>query len=170
MVTPSTSWTETISFLITYSSAFCEKLTIHKDSSLKSNLSLHLLKCTPELREQEIIFESQLSINENHDYFAFHLLPSSEIRLSTCYMDLISTLYLVEGTSNFNKGKDAHWGDNFLTKYYLYKGLVGLSCPTYETNEFLIDKEDVYYIIYANQLNSSQVSVTFNISLQVQRH
>ncbi len=153
--------------LISYSSKFCDQLSMEGNGYLAEQvmLNLYLLKSKPTNTKQGLItFSKNFDLLEKYEYWFFHLLPNSRIQFNACLEGgTKTTFFLVKGVRNFAK-----WEKNGDRHYVMTKSVSG-DCGASLGLDFTYDvhSSDQYYLIFENEASFSLVSISVNIT-QVQ--
>ena len=153
--------------LVSYSSTFCEGLTLISETGhSQSTGKMYLLSETPQLNANEsfsITEDIIISSYGDYQYWNFYLHPGSNFLLSVCYNDDSSGhftyVYLIKGTKNFNIWKDNADSDKSF-HYFLLAASYSCSSNNKRTYSFNVANDNEYYFVfYSSHFSSDHVSV-----------
>lgn len=148
--------------IISYSSSFCEGLTLSGDA----NATLYLLEKNPSLsgpRNRLTATPPPVIPADTYKYLYYHIYPRSEASLTYCISGGGSlSINIIKGIDNFNEWKDDGDSSHAKTHFTINNPCSDTKSKHWDTSYFA--SEDTYYFAFDNLDNSA---VNWKATLQL---
>lgn len=152
--------------IISYSSSFCERLTLSGDA----DATLYLLEKKPSLSGPTNRLKAtppHVIPADTYKYLYYHIHPRSEANFTYCINDgNVLSINIIKGSDSFNDWKDD--GDSSHTKtHFTISNLCSDRNESKHWDTSYFASEDTYYFAFDNLDNSR--AVTWQATLQLNR-
>ena len=142
--------------LVEYSSPLCDHLSIRGSgfSSDQVIVTLYLLKSIPtDTKKGSIYLSRKINLENNYQFWYFHLLPESRIEINACVLGTSSaTFFLIKGVKRFGMWvKDG-------SRHYEKRISVTTECKD-ELLTYDVDSDDQYYLAFETNRGSASLNI-----------